>query len=814
MKKIAFLFVLFFVSFFLNAQVKNVNPDPNGEPWILGGYREPSKEELERIPKLFINDKFKTRNLPSSLDNSTKQYFRPVFNQTDGCCGQASGVAYNFTYEVNRANGTSANTTSNQFPTHYTYNFLNSANGDNGSWYGDGWNIIKANGCPTVATYGGLYKDVKFWMSGYTNYEAAMQYRVDEIFNIDVSTSEGLETMKYWMYNHADGSPTGGIVNFAAGIIYGNYYLDDATNIVVSWDTDVNHAMTFVGWDDNIGWDYNSDGQIRNDIDQNNDGVVDMKDWEKGAMIMVNSWGTYWGNYGKAYVPYRLLALTPSLGGIGAGNMVSSIKIKNTYSPTLILKIKLQHNKRNKIKLVTGVSANTSANTPEHILEFPLFNYQGGSYDMQGTNTNPIEISLDITPLLNYVTTGQQSKFFVQVIENDPTSTGNGTIQSMSVKINGGNEYTSTQTNVAIVNNSTTTLSVIATPSFDAPIIQNNQLPDATINQQYSETLNAQNGNEPYKWFLKMSSSQTETTGTFPNISSNQLTPTDPDDGYVTKNIDFNFPFFGNSYNSVCIRTDGSIAFEPGFSFIRSNDAILQNKVISIFASDLMIYPADGDGIFYSGDQNSATFRWKTSLFGQQDANIDVAVTLYPNGDIKFFYNTGITTGLEWAAGISNGDGYNFLISSNSGESNPSLKKYLFETSGCPPGMTLNSNGTFFGTPKQTGLYNLNVIVVDNTNLASSKNISFEVKSPNLVNEKNSIFQIFPNPANEFVTIFSNSINFETIEIVDINGKIMFSNHYSNSNNSIIDVRSYPKGIYLIKIFTKTNLKIEKLIIK
>lgn len=812
MKKITFLFVLFFVTFYSNAQIKNVNPNPNGDPWILGGYREPSKEELERIPKLFIEDKFKTRNLPSSLDNSTKQYFRPVFNQTDGCCAQASGVAYNFTYEVNRAKGTSANTPENQFPTHFTYNFLNSGSGDNGSWYGDGWQIIKANGCPSVATYGGLYQDPKFWMSGYSNYETGMQYRVDEIFNIDVSTPQGLETMKYWMYNHADGSSTGGIVNFAAGISTGNYEITN-DNIITSWGADVNHAMTFVGWDDNLGYDYNGDGQITNNIDQNGDGIVDMKDWEKGAVIMVNSWGTYWGNNGRAYVPYRLLALTPSLGGIGAGNMVSSIKIKNSYSPTLILKTKIQHNKRNKIKIIPGVSSNINASLPEHTLDIPLFDYQGGAYDMQGTNSNPIEISLDITPLLNYVTSGTQAKFFLQVIENDPYSSGSGTIQSMSVKTNEGNEYTCSQTNVTIANNSTTTISVVATPIFQAPTILNNQLPDASINQQYSETLIGQNGTEPYKWHLLINTNQSVTSGSFPNISSNYLTPSDNDDGFAAKTIDFDFPFYDNTYKNIYIRTDGSIAFEPGFSYIRTNDAIIQNKVISIFASDLMIYPSDGDGIFYEGNQNYATFRWKTSLYNQQSAYIDVAITLYPNGDIKFFYNSNITPDLDWAAGISNGDGYNYLISNNSGTSNPSSQKFIFQTSGCPLGMSLDINGNFFGTPQQTGSYNINVLVIDNNNLSNSKIIPFEVKEPNALYNKNNEFQIFPNPANEFITIFSNLSSFETIEIVDINGKIIYSNYFSNSKSSIIDIRTYPKGIYFIKIYSKSTLKIQKLIV-
>ena len=75
-------------------------------------------------------------------------------------------------------------------------------------------------------------------------------------------------------------------------------------------------SMTFVGWDDEIQYDFNDDGKFTNDQDINGDGKVDLRDWEKGALIMVNSWGIDWGNGGKAFVMYKLLAETVENGGI------------------------------------------------------------------------------------------------------------------------------------------------------------------------------------------------------------------------------------------------------------------------------------------------------------------------------------------------------------------------------------------------------------------------------------------------------------------------------------------------------------------
>ncbi len=141
----------------VSAQLINLNPDPNGEPWWAGGLPEITPEiqaELDAIPELILTPKSQQMTLPSVVDNSEKIWFRPIFSQDGGSCGQASGVAYLFTYEINRVRNLPANEewhTSNQYPTHYTWNYLNNG-GSGGSWYYWGWNIINNSGIPTVET--------------------------------------------------------------------------------------------------------------------------------------------------------------------------------------------------------------------------------------------------------------------------------------------------------------------------------------------------------------------------------------------------------------------------------------------------------------------------------------------------------------------------------------------------------------------------------------------------------------------------------------------------------------------------------------
>ncbi|RLD52154.1 MAG: hypothetical protein DRI94_03970, partial [Bacteroidetes bacterium] len=635
-------------------------------------------------------------------------------------------------------------------------------------------------------------------------------------FAIDVSTPEGLETLKHWMYDHLEGASDGSIVNFAAGINNTGY--DMVSGKIVSWGSPVNHAMTFVGWDDNISYDFSGDGTITNDVDINNDGVVDMKDWERGALIMVNSWGTYWGNGGKAYVMYKLLAEPVENGGIHA-NKVYGIHVKETQSPQLIIKIKMTHSSRQLIKISAGVSANISDTEPEHILNFPLFSKQGGEYPMNGSNSNTVEIALDVSSLLTYVNSGENGKFFLKITEDDIYSGGSGQIYDFSIKDNLGNEYVCLSHNVAINDNSETYLSVTAAAEFDAPEISTETLPYGQQGSSYSYQLEATGGTEPYMWNVSQKYTENSLSETYPNISASQLSPTDDDDGYATQTIDFNFPYYGELYNELYISTDGSVLFEPGFNYLRTEEAIIGNKIIGVFASDLMIYPADADGIFYEGDSNHATFRWKTSLFGNQSANVDVAVTLYPSGEIKFYYGDNITPGLTWASGISNGSG-SYVISSVSGMSDPSNNQLSMIGEPFPAGMTITDSGIFTGTvPNEDNSWDIDFLVTDNNNISKIKTLIFTTVPASIKDIDYFNLKCYPNPIRKAVTI-----NFEidkpanvNFSIYDISGRLietLINGKQENGEYHIVWTPKVSAGTYFYKLTSDLNVMSGKLIIQ
>jgi hypothetical protein len=735
----------------LGQKLINVNPDPNGEPWYAGNLRTLTVEDLrkiERTPKLTLPVSFQKGSLPSSVNNSLNKYFRPVFNQANGSCGQASGVGYNYTYAINFARNLTSNTTQTQYPTHYTYNFLNGGAADNGSFYFDGWEIINANGCPNVATYGGTLnaKGLTGWMNGYDNYYNGMKNRSLEVYTIDVSTPQGLETLKAWMVDQLNGSSVGGLANFSGGV-YGasqggtfkTNYLPTGTpeqgkTVITYWDSQVNHAMTFVGYNDNICFDFNGDGQYTNNKDINGDGILDMRDWEVGALIMVNSWGLTFGEGGKAYVPYKLLAEPKTNGGIGS-SIVHVLRAKATYSPKATIKATITHSSREKLRITAGVSTNPSATKPDYTLQIPLFNFQGGSEYMQGGTTftanKTIEIGLDITPLLSYINSGQDARFFLVVEEKDPTSQAIGSIVGFSVidYSNGTSEAISQQTNVSIANNDTTFLTVNKVFTVDKVQVSTQTLPDAAAGYAYNFTMSALNGTAPYSWDFMLNYNENKKISPFQSVTNQALMPSDPDDGFADINLQFSFPFYDKVYNKIKVTTDGSVLFGSQFEYVRDFPGLMATRAITVYGADLMIYPSDGDGIWYKSTTDSITIRWKTSKYtntGDMSFNTDCSVTLFPSGLIRFNYGSGISSSTNWIAGVSMGNGISYNTTSISGYNTiPANTRIDFTTAGFPEGLEINKDGKMTFTPKEVNkTWNITAKVTDYNKISSNKTIA------------------------------------------------------------------------------------------
>lgn len=69
-------------------------------------------------------------------------------------------------------------------------------------------------------------------------------------------------------------------------------------------------------------------------------------------------------------------------------------------------------------------------------------------------------------------------------------------------------------------------------------------------------------------------------------------------------------------------------------------------------------------------------------------------------------------------------------------------------------------------------------------------------------------FQIFPNPTNDKINISLNEISNKniSIEIIDISGKLIYSETYNNFSETVIDLTGNAKGIYFLRIISTDEI--------
>ena len=452
----------------------NINPDPNGDPWYVSKMPADLKSAGEEaLPAMPLPAEYwkKTGTLPSKIDNSQAPYFRPVFSQSGGSCAQAAGVCYLFTYEANWKRGIPANTKENWYPTHFTWNFLNRGTGT-GSRYTDGWKIIMDHGVPNTALYGGSNTALgsNGWMSGYDKYKRSLENKIiDTRFSLSSTSEEGLAKVKAWLYNHFDPNEQyGGLLCFAVNVTNrsekkipeGEH--EAGKKIITKWGSKGGHAMTIVGYDDNVKWDFNGDNKYTNDIDLNGDGKIDVRDREIGAWKIVNSWGKGYGNGGFIYVPYRLITKQ-------YGVTISQKK----YTPRVAMKLKFNYSIRNNIKIVVGAASDTSSTIPENSKQFwHSFTYKGGAHPLRGKGNNePMELLLDLTDLLDGISTNDPVKYFFDI--GTKSSSAVGSIEEMSVVSYemdpDGMELFCPHRDVPIKSGATTSLSVTLPGNYLSP---------------------------------------------------------------------------------------------------------------------------------------------------------------------------------------------------------------------------------------------------------------------------------------------------------------------------------------------------------
>ena len=395
---------------------------------------------------------------PAYVNNAELKFFPPVFNQDGGSCGSASRICYMFTYELNAYRNLNGKLAKNYYPSHFVWLHTNGNSGKD--------QFVTSIGVPSAATYGGQtysslfgYQDCADndfgWMQGYDKWFEAMHNRMlkPANFPVSVGTEEGREAVKNWLWNHSGDTSfqAGGICGIGVASAGGNYNasIPNTTanknagvvgkKYVKAWGTQVDHALTIVGYDDRIEFDLDSNG-VAGEADKD----------EVGAWIIVNSWGTWWGNNGFIYCPYAFAGASFRSDGTFAQNWWEPeiYKVRKDYRPLRTIKLEMDYSRRSEIKLSAGVSADINATAPERTVEFEHFRYAGdGNYGntnpapeipMLGRwadgklHTEPMEFGYDLTDLTAGYDRSMPLKYFF-IVETKSWGKGSGNIYNASI---------------------------------------------------------------------------------------------------------------------------------------------------------------------------------------------------------------------------------------------------------------------------------------------------------------------------------------------------------------------------------------------
>lgn len=395
--------------------------------------------------------------LPDYVNNAETRYFPPVLNQDGGSCGSASRICYMFSHELNSFRNLDGKDAHNYYPSHFVWLLTYGNSGKD--------QFVQYVGVPSAATYGGQTTSKLFgyqeasqndfgWMTGYDKWYEAMFNRMlkPAHFSENLGTEAGREALKRWLYNHNGDSDfsSGGIAgigcassgiqmkaiettpaNTAAGVV-GKHYLS-------AWGTTVDHAMTIVGYDDRIEFDLNGNGKYG-----------ESESDERGAWIMVNSWGDDWADGGFIYCPYAYAGATFNADGKFTGNWWTPevYKVRKNYRPLRTIKVEMDYSRRSELCLSGGVAKDLNATQPEYSVPFHHFQYAGdgnngntnpapeipmlGRWIDNTLHTEPMEFGYDLTDLSDNLDPNEPLKYFF-IIDTKSWAKGTGHVYKASI---------------------------------------------------------------------------------------------------------------------------------------------------------------------------------------------------------------------------------------------------------------------------------------------------------------------------------------------------------------------------------------------
>lgn len=344
-----------------------------------------SEEELQAFADEFDQSSIsipKTISaLPTSVDLSTSPCFPPIGNQGGiGSCTAWASTYYQYSYEVNKLNNVTSTEDRVIYSPKWTYNNINHGS-DSGSSYTDAYRLLKNQGALTQTQF------------PYPTSASSSNYNVQELPTYAKAVSDMRDALntRLTYYSTSSISGTGTVITSNSdsdlttiknllnsqkvltfqtwnefNYKYGTGSWSSTKLAYRCYDSDEGcHAMTLVGYNDNVTCDINGNGVI--------------EEGEKGAFKVINSWGlnnSGANNNGVIWIMYDALNGTSANNlnessfsytrkramGTSTNNVFNVIYVGHK-DVSFVAEVSFSTNYRNQVKIELGRGTGLSNNT-------------------------------------------------------------------------------------------------------------------------------------------------------------------------------------------------------------------------------------------------------------------------------------------------------------------------------------------------------------------------------------------------------------------------------------------------------------------
>lgn len=285
------------------------------------------------VPASFTASAEEVFVLPDSVDNSTSPYFPAIGSQGSmGSCTSWAHVYYSFTYAINKSRGIKT-TPENTYSPQWSYNLTSNGEGEGSTAADIEWFLEKQGGVPlSMVPY---TEDPVTWCSDLDVWRESINNRLADTikytgFGYDYSqiTSPDDEDLAEVKTAIAKGE----LLTFSTEIYSwvstklkthkdapGNTDFAGQEAVKFVDGAEGSHAMTIVGYNDNIWVDVNDNNQV--------------DAGETGAFKIANSWGEDYGNDGFMWMAYDAVNKSSAVNGFD-GPEKRTMGIKNIEGVT------------------------------------------------------------------------------------------------------------------------------------------------------------------------------------------------------------------------------------------------------------------------------------------------------------------------------------------------------------------------------------------------------------------------------------------------------------------------------------------------